>query len=143
MVNACLYLQKTGCPWRYLPKDFGAGEAVRSWKDLIRADGVWGDAAAVLTRAVRPERGHSAEPRAVILDSQSVASGPQAGERGVDGNKRVKRGIAERTVACLNQCRRLAKDWEGRSRSALAFLPWASIQLMLRRPCQKSQYSRI
>ena len=24
MVNACLYLHKTGCPWRYLPKDFGS-----------------------------------------------------------------------------------------------------------------------
>ena len=23
MVNACLYLQKTGCGWRYLPTDFG------------------------------------------------------------------------------------------------------------------------
>lgn len=23
MVNACLYLEKTGCPWRYLPTDFG------------------------------------------------------------------------------------------------------------------------
>jgi len=50
-----------------------------------------------------------------------------------------QRWIAERTIAYLNQCRRLAKDWKCRSRSALAFLPWASIQLMLSRSCQKSQ----
>jgi Putative transposase of IS4/5 family (DUF4096) len=25
MVNACLYLEKTGCPWHYLPSDFGPG----------------------------------------------------------------------------------------------------------------------
>ena len=99
MVNACLYLQKTGCPWRYLPKDFGAWETVRSWHDRFRADGVWADAAALLTRAVRRERGHSAEPRTAILDSQSVASGPQAGERGVDGNKRVK-GIKRHVLTC-------------------------------------------
>ena len=23
MVNACLYLEKAGCPWRFLPKEFG------------------------------------------------------------------------------------------------------------------------
>jgi transposase InsO family protein len=47
--------------------------------------------------------------------------------------------FVERTIAYLNQCRRLAKDWKCRSRSALAFLPWAFIQLMLSRSCQKSQ----
>jgi transposase len=47
-----------------------------------------------------------------------------------------KRWIVERTFAWLNRCRRLAKDWECRSRKALAFLRWASIRLMLRRICQ-------
>jgi transposase len=50
-----------------------------------------------------------------------------------------KRWIVERTIAWLNRCRRLAKDWECRSRSALAFLRWASIRLMLRRLCQSTQ----
>ena len=49
MVNACLYLQKTGCQWRFLPKDFGPWQTVRSWHDRFRADGVWTDAAALLT----------------------------------------------------------------------------------------------
>ena len=49
-----------------------------------------------------------------------------------------KRWIVERTIAWLNRCRRLAKDWECKSRSALAFLRWASIRLMLRRLCQNS-----
>ena len=30
MVNACLYLEKTGCPWRYLPSDFGSWATVRT-----------------------------------------------------------------------------------------------------------------
>jgi len=50
-----------------------------------------------------------------------------------------KRWIVERTIAWLNRCRRLAKDWECRNRSALAFLRWASIRLMLRRLCQSTQ----
>jgi transposase len=47
-----------------------------------------------------------------------------------------KRWIVERTLAWLNRCRRLAKDWERLNRNALAFLRWASIRLMLRKLCQ-------
>ncbi len=47
-----------------------------------------------------------------------------------------KRWIVERTIAWLNRCRRLAKDWECHSRKALAFLRLASIRLMLRKLCQ-------
>ena len=57
-----------------------------------------------------------------------------------DGRKFVvlpKRWIVERTIAWLNRCRRLAKDWECLNRNALAFLKWASVRLMLRRLCQR------
>jgi transposase len=50
-----------------------------------------------------------------------------------------KRWIVERTIAWLNRCRRLAKDWECLNRKALAFLRWASVRLMLRKLCQKRQ----
>jgi transposase len=46
-----------------------------------------------------------------------------------------KRWIVERTIAWLNRCRRLAKDWENLNRSSLAFLKLASIRLMLRKLC--------
>jgi transposase len=49
-----------------------------------------------------------------------------------------KRWIVERTIGWLNRCRRLAKDWECLNRSALAFLRWASIRLMLRKLCRKT-----
>ncbi len=48
-----------------------------------------------------------------------------------------KRWIVERTIAWLNRCRRLAKDWECLNKNALAFLHWASIRLMVRKLCQK------
>ena len=47
-----------------------------------------------------------------------------------------KRWIVERTIAWLNRCRRLAKDWERLNRNALAFLRWASIRLMVRKLCR-------
>ena len=50
-----------------------------------------------------------------------------------------KRWIVERTIAWLNRCRRLAKDWECLNRSALAFLRWASIRLMVRKLCQTTK----
>ena len=43
------------------------------------------------------------------------------------------RWVVERTLAWLNRCRRLAKDFENLTDNALAFLPFASISLMLRR----------
>ena len=46
-----------------------------------------------------------------------------------------KRWLVERTIAWLNRCRRLAKDWENRSHNALAFLRLASLRLMLRKLC--------
>jgi transposase len=49
-----------------------------------------------------------------------------------------ERWIVERTIGWLDRCRRLAKDWENLTRSALAFLRLASIRLMLRKLCNAS-----
>jgi putative transposase len=49
-----------------------------------------------------------------------------------------RRWVVERTIAWLNRCRRLAKDWENLNRTALAFLKLASIRLMLRKLCNPS-----
>ena len=99
MVNACLYLEKAGCPWRFLPKEFGPWQSVRSWHDRFRADGLWTDRAGLPTRAVRAQQGRAPEPTTALMDSQSAVSGPQAGVRGVDGNKRV-RGIKRHVLTC-------------------------------------------
>lgn len=49
-----------------------------------------------------------------------------------------RRWIVERTLAWLNRCRRLAKDFENRTRYALAFVYLASIRLMGRKLCNPS-----
>jgi transposase len=46
-----------------------------------------------------------------------------------------RRWVVERTLAWLNRCRRLAKDFENLNRNALAFIRLASIRLMLRKLC--------
>jgi transposase len=52
-----------------------------------------------------------------------------------------KRWIVERTIAWLNRCRRLAKDFENLTHSAVAFVLLASIRLMLRRLARHHQSS--
>ena len=49
-----------------------------------------------------------------------------------------RRWVVERTFAWLGRCRRLAKDFENRDRTARAFLLLASIRLMLRKLCLNS-----
>ena len=49
-----------------------------------------------------------------------------------------KRWIVERTFAWLSRCRRLAKDFENLTRTALTFVKLASIRIMLRRLCNPS-----
>ena len=48
-----------------------------------------------------------------------------------------RRWVVERTFAWLNRCRRLAKDFENKTRNALAFLKLASIRLMTRKLCNQ------
>jgi transposase len=52
-----------------------------------------------------------------------------------------KRWVAGRTFAWLNRCRRLAKDFENLTRTALSFLKLASIRFMLRRLCYPARTS--
>src|SRR6202041_4087124 len=52
-----------------------------------------------------------------------------------------RRWVVERTIAWLNRCRRLAKDWENLNRKARAFLRLASIRLMLRKLCNPHDLS--
>lgn len=48
-----------------------------------------------------------------------------------------RRWVVERTFAWLGRCRRLAKDWENLTRTALAFIRLASIRFMLRKLCNQ------
>lgn len=48
-----------------------------------------------------------------------------------------RRWVVERTFAWLNRCRRLAKDFENHTQTALAFLKLASIRLMTRKLCNQ------
>jgi putative transposase len=72
LVNAMLYLLRSGCAWRLLPHDFPPWQTVYHYWRAWRRQGVWERALARLRQQERCRQGRAPTPSAVILDSQSV-----------------------------------------------------------------------
>jgi putative transposase len=72
VVDAILYLLRTGCQWRMLPKDFPPWGTVWWYFRRWRLDGVWTRLHRALHRAARLKAGRRADPTVVIMDAQSV-----------------------------------------------------------------------
>lgn len=88
MVDAMLFLARTGCQWRYLPERYPPWGAVwQQWRRW-RANGVWARAMARLGGLIRFLHGREPLPSMVIIDAQTVKGGRygptyhQAGGRG-------------------------------------------------------------
>ena len=79
MMNALLYMVRTGCQWRMLPHDLPPWEAVYAfWRSLI-ANGVLVRINDTLRIQVRLEEGREADPSVLIIDSQSVQTAEKRG----------------------------------------------------------------
>jgi len=74
-INAILYLPRTGCPWRYLPRDgFPPRSTVYNIFRNFQKDGVWDAIWERLHMDLREDMEREASPTAAIIDSQSVRS---------------------------------------------------------------------
>ena len=106
ILNAIMYVNRTGCQWRAMPHDFPKWKTVYTIFWRWRRDGIWERIHEALCRQVRKHSGKKPTPSVAIVDSQSIRTAEGGEERGYDAGKKItgrKRHLAVDTW-----------DWFGR-----------------------------
>lgn len=88
IVNAIFYALRTGCQWRYLPREYPNWKTVYSCFWRWQRSGVWDQVLQALQPQVRQAQGRGAYPTVAVIDSQSVKSTEKGGHAGLMATKR-------------------------------------------------------
>jgi len=106
IVNAILYVNRTGIGWDYLPHDFPPRSTVYGYYAQWQRDGTTAAIHEMLRGRVRRAAGRPVEPSAALVDAQSVRTSSNVPEasQGIDAGKKIKgrkRHIATDTLGLL------------------------------------------
>jgi len=91
IVNAILYLVKTGCQWRMLPGDFPNWPIVYYYFSVWKQHGTLEQIHESLVEKVRKQHNKNEEPSIGIIDAQSVKNTlVSSQDKGFDAGKKIK-----------------------------------------------------
>ena len=89
IINAIVYVNRTGCQWRMRPKDLPPWQTVYGYFWRWTRSGKWEPINALLVQQARQQAGREAQPSAASIDSQSVKTSEGGEARGVDVHKQT------------------------------------------------------
>lgn len=104
IINAIMYVVRSGCQWRMLPSDFPNWKTVYGVFWTWRNDGTWQRIHAALRQKVRRAVDKKPTPTVAILDSQSIRTAEGGEDRGYDAGKKItgrKRHLAVDTLGMV------------------------------------------
>lgn len=99
IVNAIIYVIRSGAQWRMLPKDMPPWQTVYNHFYRLQQRGVWDQILVDLNKICRVQAYRNPNPSYALLDAQSVKTQYNGANRGFDGGKKNKRQKA----ACMHR----------------------------------------
>jgi putative transposase len=104
VLDAVLYVVRSGCQWRMLPRSFPNWNTVYGVFRQWRIAGVWQRIHDALRKQLRKAEDKKSSPTVAIVDSQSIRTAEGGEERGYDAGKKVtgrKRHLAVDTLGLV------------------------------------------
>jgi putative transposase len=90
ILNGIFYLNKEGCQWRAIPKEFGSWKTIYHYFRLWNRNGLWQQINDKMVGQLRKADGREYQPTAAIIDSQSAKTTQKKGRAATTRAKRSR-----------------------------------------------------